>query len=413
MNISNYLLSISSKKIKYGLMRTKQLLSACNNPHKKIYSIQIAGTNGKGSVSALLSNILAQGGYQVGLFSSPHLIKLNERIRINNQLIPDDMIKEFVVQYQNDIKKIEPSFFELLTVISIWYFNKKQVDYCILETGLGGKFDSVTACENQGIVYTPISMDHHSLLGNTLSLISADKAKAINKNTDFIFSSNQPLIARNNLIYEAKKQNLIISFNSKILDNITLKNLYGIHQMQNAALAKNVINYLNKEKIIKINIQDINMGIENTIWHGRFQILNQNPLIIFDVAHNQSSLECFIKSFNHYINKKNIDKKYLLCAFERNKKIKTVLKKYENKFHQIICSETNIRDSMPAQEIATIFQNKKNTIIENKINKAMEFSIEKLKENDILVIIGSHFLGPSINSFFKNCFALDHKRLLT
>ena len=195
MNISNYLLSISSKKIKYGLMRTKQLLSACNNPHKKIYSIQIAGTNGKGSVSALLSNILAQGGYQVGLFSSPHLIKLNERIRINNQLIPDDMIKEFVVQYQNDIKKIEPSFFELLTAMSAWYFNKQQVDYCILETGLGGKFDSVTACENQGIVYTPISMDHHSLLGNTLSLISANKAKAINKNTDFIFSSNQPLIA--------------------------------------------------------------------------------------------------------------------------------------------------------------------------------------------------------------------------
>ncbi|MAX30096.1 MAG: hypothetical protein CMG14_04255 [Candidatus Marinimicrobia bacterium] len=413
MNISNYLLSISSKKIKYGLKRTKQLLSACNNPHKKLYSIQIAGTNGKGSVSALLSNILAQGGYKVGLFSSPHLVKLNERIRINNQLIQDNMIKEFVVQYQNDIKKIEPSFFELLTVIAVWYFNKQQVNFCILETGLGGKFDSVTACQNQGIVYTPISMDHHFLLGNTLSLISADKAKAINKNTDFIFSSHQPLIAKNNLIHEAKKQNLIIKFNNKTSETVSLKNLYGTHQIQNAALTKDVVNYLNKEKIINMNIKDINMGIENTVWHGRFQILNDNPLIIFDVAHNQSSLECFINSFNNYINKKNINKKYLLCAFERNKKIKTILKKYEKKFDQIICSETNIRDSMPAKEIAAIFTSQDKTIVKSKINKAMELSIKKLEKNDILVIIGSHFLGPSVNSFFKNCFALDYKRLLT
>jgi len=413
MNISNYLLSISSKKIKYGLKRTRKLLNACNNPHEKIYSIQIVGTNGKGSVSALLSNILAQGGYKVGLFSSPHLVKLNERIRINNQFIQDYIIKKFVKQYQNDIKKIEPSFFELLTVISVWYFNKKKVDYCILETGLGGKFDSVTACKNQGIVYTPISMDHHSLLGNTLSLISTNKAKAINQNTQFIFSSNQSLVAKNILIKEAKKQNLTIRFNKKISDNISLKNLYGIHQIQNANLSKIVINYLNKEEIINIDIKDINKGIKNTVWHGRFQIINKNPLIIFDVAHNQSSLECFIKNFNSYIYKKNINKKYLLCAFERNKKIKTTLKNYEKKFHQIICSETNIRDSMPAQEIATIFNNKDKIFIEKKINQAIEFSISKLKENDILVIIGSHFLGPSVNSFFKNCFALDYKRLLT
>lgn len=413
MNISNYLLSISSKKIKYGLKRTKQLLKACHNPHEKIYSIQIVGTNGKGSVSALLSNILAQGGYKVGLFSSPHLVKLNERIRINNQLIQDDIIKKFVKQYQNDIKKIEPSFFELLTVISVWYFNKTEVDYCILETGLGGKFDSVTACENQGLIYTPISMDHHSLLGNTLSLIATNKAKAINQNTQFIFSSAQPLIAKNILIKEAKKQNLTIRFKKKISDNISLKNLYGIHQIQNADLSKNVINYLNKEKIINIDIKDINKGIENTAWPGRFQIINKNPLIIFDVAHNQSSLECFIKSFNTYINKKNINKKYLLCAFERNKKIKSTLKKYEKEFHQIICSETNIRDSMPAQEIVTVFKNKDKILIEKKINKAIESSVSKLEENDIFVIIGSHFLGPSVNSFFKNCFALDYKRLLT
>tara|TARA_B110001454_G_scaffold7846_1_gene7495 strand:+ start:6533 stop:7774 length:1242 start_codon:yes stop_codon:yes gene_type:complete len=413
MNISDYLLSISSKKIKYGLKRTKQLLNVCHNPHKKVYSIQIVGTNGKGSISALLSSILSHGGYRVGLFSSPHLVKLNERIRINHQLIQDDIIKQFVNNYKNEIKAIKPSFFELLTVISVWYFNKQKVDYCILETGLGGKFDSVTACENQGIIFTPISMDHHSLLGNTLSLISIDKSKAINKNTQFIFSSNQPLIAKNILIKEAKIHNLNLMFPNTITTNISLKNLYGLHQIQNANLAQIVVDYLKKKNIINISTKNMKIGIKNTIWHGRFQILNKKPLIIFDVAHNQSSLDCFIKSFDDYIDKKKINQKYLLCAFERNKKIKTTLKKYGNKFHQIICSETNIRNSMPAKEIAIIFGNKNNIIIEKHINNAMKLSIEKLKENDTLVIIGSHFLGTAINSFFKNCFALDHKRILT
>ncbi len=413
MNITDYLLNISSKKIKYGLKRTKQLLKACNNPQKKVYSIQIAGTNGKGSISALLSSTLIQGGYKVGLFSSPHLVKLNERIRINNKLIHDNIIKSFVEKYETEIKKIEPSFFELLTAIAIWYFYKQKVDYCILETGLGGKFDSVTACENQGIIYSPISMDHHSLLGNTLSLIAKDKSQAINKNTEFIFSSNQRLIAKNILIQEAKKYHLTIMFPKKIKDNISLKNLYGIHQRQNAALVKHIIDYLNKKNIIQISQQNITIGLTNTIWHGRFQILKKNPLIIFDVAHNQSSLDCFIKSFKSYIDKKNIHKKYLLCAFERNKKIKTSLKKYENQFDQIICSETNIRDSMPAKEIANIFKNTNNIFIEKDVNKAIEFSYKTLNKHDSLVIIGSHFLGPSINSFFKNCFALDYKRLLT
>ena len=413
MNITDYLLNISSKKIKYGLKRTKQLLKACNNPQKKVYSIQIAGTNGKGSISALLSSTLIQGGYKVGLFSSPHLVKLNERIRINNKLIHDNIIKSFVEKYETEIKKIEPSFFELLTAIAIWYFYKQKVDYCILETGLGGKFDSVTACENQGIIYSPISMDHHSLLGNTLSLIAQDKSQAINKNTEFIFSSNQRLIAKNILIHEAKKYHLTIMFPNKIKDNISLKNLYGIHQIQNAALVKHIIDYLNKKNIIQISQQSITIGLTNTIWHGRFQILKKNPLIIFDVAHNQSSLDCFIKSFKSYIDKKNIHKKYLLCAFERNKKIKTSLKKYENQFNQIICSETNIRDSMPAKEIANIFKNTNNIFIEKDVNKAIEFSYKTLNKHDSLVIIGSHFLGPSINSFFKNCFALDYKRLLT
>lgn len=413
MNIIDYLLSISSKKIKYGLSRTEKLLKACDNPHQKVFSIQIVGTNGKGSVAAMLSSIISSSGYTVGLFSSPHLVKINERIRINNKLIEDKVFQQFITKYKKKIELIEPSFFELLTVIAIWYFHKSKVDYCILETGLGGRYDSVTACDNQGVVFTPISMDHHSLLGNTLSLIATDKSKAINKNTQFVFSSLQGNRVIEIIEKQANKYDLQLMLSKKMKNNILLKNLYGLHQLENAELSKRVISYLNDKKIINVSKKQILSGIRNTVWFGRFQIIKKKPTVIFDVAHNKSSIESFMNSFKYFRKKNNFKKTYLLCAFERNKKIKSKLKYYENLFDYIICSETSIRDSMPVNDIALIFRNKKKIVIKPNLFNAIEYSMSKINEKDVLLIMGSHFMGPAINRFFKNCFALDHKRLLT
>ncbi len=413
MDIVDYLLSISSKKIKYGLKRTEELLKVCNSPHKKVYSIQVVGTNGKGSVAAFLSSIISSAGYKVGLFSSPHLVSLNERIRINNELIKDEDLKKFIKKYKKAIRLIEPSFFELLTVIAVWYFHQKNVNYCILETGLGGRFDSVTACENQGVVFTPISMDHHSLLGHTLSLIATDKSKAINRNTQFSFSSKQSASVMEILDRQAKQNNLKLMLVNQAVPEKLSSHLYGAHQSDNAKLSKTVVNYLIKKNIINASDQAIERGLKNTVWHGRFQIVQINPTVIFDVAHNKASIECFMKSVNTYIKNKAIQKKYLVCAFERNKKIKSTLKKYEKIFNQIICSETNIRDSMPAHDIASVFRGSKNIIIQKNINKAIAFGLENTHKQDVVIILGSHFLGPAVNSFFKNCFALDHKRLLS
>ena len=413
MDIADYLLSISSKKIKYGLKRTEELLKACDSPHKKVYSIQIVGTNGKGSVAAFLSSIISSAGYKVGLFSSPHLVNLNERIRINNDLIEDEVLKKFIKKYEEAIRLIEPSFFELLTVIAVWYFHQNNVNYCVLETGLGGRFDSVTACENQGVIFTPISMDHHSLLGHTLSLIATDKSKAINRNTQFSFSSKQPASVMEILDRQAKQNNLKIILVNQAIPNKLLSHLYGTHQSDNAKLSKTVVHYLIKKNIINASDQVIDMGLKNTVWHGRFQIIQTNPTVIFDVAHNKASIECFMESVNAYTKNKALQKKYLVCAFERNKKIKSTLKKHEKMFDQILCSETNIRHSMPAEDIASVFRGSKNIIIQKNINKAIAHGLENAQNKDVVIILGSHFLGPAVNSFFKNCFALDHKRLLS
>ena len=185
------LYKLTSQAIKYGLERTKLHLKACNNPHLNLNLIQIAGTNGKGTTSAMIANVLIQNKYKTGLFTSPHLVSVHERIQINYNYISDQFIDEFINNYQSDIKQIQPSFFEVITVMSLCYFVKKKVDVAVLETGLGGRLDSVTATRPKILIYTSIDYDHMHILGDTIEKIAYEKAGAITKKTDIIVSCQQ------------------------------------------------------------------------------------------------------------------------------------------------------------------------------------------------------------------------------
>ena len=182
-----------------------------------------------------------------------------------------------------------------------------------------------------------------------------------------------------------------------------LKHLTGKHQIENANLAYSAIQLLNKKNITKINKKSISESFYNTRWEGRFQIIVKKPLIIYDVAHNKESLKCFLNTFTSYIKNKTYKTKYLLCAFEKNKKIKTSIKQYEKYFDHIICTETNIRRSMPANHLSQIFNNAKTKEIKS-IQLAINYIKEKAIKEDLVVIIGSHFIAPFIHRKFKNCF---------
>ena len=230
----SYLLSLETKGIKLGLERTYNILSACNNPQEKIKIIQVVGTNGKGSTSAMIANILKHANYKVGLYTSPHLYKINERIRVNGQSISDDSIIEFINKYQKQIETFNISFFEAMTAIALWYFNNQKVDIAILETGLGGRLDSVSACIPELVVFTPVSLDHQHILGDTIEQIAVEKAGAIKLGVPCI-SSNQQLEVKQIFNSYAKK------FNTKV-DYIDIQckypvNLNGKHQKMNANLA--------------------------------------------------------------------------------------------------------------------------------------------------------------------------------
>ena len=387
-----YLHSLETRGIKLGLKRTQLLLENCNNPQKNLRCIQIAGTNGKGSVSAMISNALIFSGYKVGLYTSPHLINLNERIRINGIPISNLEISIIVKKYKKEIEKNSSSFFEAMTMIAFTFFKKNNVDIAILETGLGGKFDSVTTCFPEATVITPISMDHKEILGDTIEKIAEEKFGII-KNNIPIFSSAQKNKVKRNLKKRAieKKAPLFIC-NYK--DNIKPIFLKGKHQKENAQLAYDVISYL-----FKIDKKKIIRSIEKTKWHGRYQILQKNPLIIFDVGHNDEGIKSFLEE---YQKEKIKGKRYLIIVLQNRKKINQTRNIINKLFDQIICSETDNQFSMKASKLATFFNKKAKQI--KDINKAINHINQKLEKNDSLAIVGSHYLGKSIQRVYKNNF---------
>ena len=396
MNGIEYLLSIESRGIKLGLKRTEKIFNSCGNPHDKLPVIQVAGTNGKGSICAMLANIFMSANYKTGLFTSPHLVNVNERIRINGQPISNDKINHFVEKYKNDIEKIEATFFETITTLACWYFNKHNVDIAIMETGLGGRFDSVTICNPIATVFTPISIDHTEILGKSINEIAIEKA-GIMKNNIPCYSSKQNILVKNTLKSAANKIGSKIYFLDK--HNFHYKtNILGEKQKENMNLAVTIIKNL---KDYSINEDAIKIGLKNLKWPGRNQFIQKLPTIIFDVAHNSESIKAFINYYNTLCIKGN---SILIIALYFRKQIYDIIPIIESTFNKIICTEADIRNPMPADKLANYFHSCKNIeVIQNPIF-AIKKGLRHLKNEDGLAIIGTHHFGPSIKKIFKISF---------
>ena len=397
MDSIQYLTQIESKGIKLGLKRTQELMTRCNNPHLGLPTIQVAGTNGKGSVCAMLANIFKVAGYKTGLFTSPHLFSLNERIRINNMPILNSEIDEFVKLNKKHIETTNATFFESITAMSFWFFKKNNVDIAIMETGLGGRLDSVSICEPIATVITPISLDHIEILGTTLSKIAFEKAGIIKKGIPCIIAK-QDKNAFNVILKQGQNLGAPIHLaDSKLSKNMYI-NIPGNIQRENAQLAIATIEKINQFNIAK---SDIITGLQTVNWLGRNQYLQKNPIVIFDVGHNVSGIKTFIEYFSTLT---IIGQSTLVIALEARKNIISIIPLIEKIFTTIICTQTDGRSPMLAEELSKYFttKNKLKIIINSK--DAIKYGLDNIASNDALAIIGSHYLGPPINSIFNISF---------
>ncbi len=409
--------SIGRFGIKPGLERMTKLMELLGNPHKKIKVLHIAGTNGKGSTAAFLSKILEEGGYRVGLYTSPYLDAFTNRMAINGKDIPEDrlveivnMIKPMVDDISNDSVLGQMTEFEVVTCIAFYYFADQAVDFVVLEVGLGGRLDATNVVESPMVaVVTNIGLEHTEVLGDTIEKIAGEKAGIIKEGTPVVTAvpklealqviqqkcqeMNAPLFnVRENVNIEKKSLSLDGQFfhylNSQ---GLQLKDLFisllGEHQIINASTAIAVIEVL-QERGFHIPEASIREGLKATRWAGRLEVMGKEPLLILDAAHNIDGVRSLKKALQEQV---DYEKLVLVIGILGDKAVDDMLKEIIPLADKIIITKPDSPRAAEPETIADVAE--KYTphpiILEDSIPRAVKIALSLAEPKDLVVISGS------------------------
>ena len=361
---------------KANLDNTHYLDRFFGHPHKKFRTIHIAGTNGKGSVSSMLASVLTESGYKTGLYTSPHLVDYRERVRINGVMIPENDVVDFVEKCRNIIEEIKPSFFELTTALAFWYFAKEKVDVAIIETGMGGRLDCTNIITPELSVITNIAFDHTEFLGDTLAKIAAEKAGIIKNKipvvigerhteTEIVFSEKAGECDSDIVFAEdfVKCEYVPSPFRHSELDsesphnynlyslNLTLScPLTGNYQTKNIATAFASLEILKQKFSISEDaiINGFKNVKENSGIRGRWEMLQQNPLVVCDTGHNPHGIKEVVKN----IEACKYNKLFMVIGMVNDKDINSVLALLPRDAYYIF-TQASVPRALDAHELFT------------------------------------------------------------
>jgi dihydrofolate synthase/folylpolyglutamate synthase len=404
---------IGAAAYKANLDNTWALMNALDSPEKKIKTIHIAGTNGKGSTSHMLAAAFQQAGYKTGLYTSPHLIDFRERIKINGKMISKQAVVKFVEQHQKTFDQIEPSFFEWTVALAFDYFSRKKVDIAIVETGLGGRLDSTNVIHPELSIITNISFDHMNLLGATLPLIATEKAGIIKENTPVLIGETQkeikpvftskakighsPLFFADELISVKsvkqihKKNDLFLEMNFNESTKKIICDLPGLYQTRNIKTVLSAIAIINSTTAFKINSKQIVAALKNvksqTGLMGRWQILKNKPLVIADTGHNEAGIKEVIKNIK---NTKH-EKLHFVLGMVNDKEVDKILQLLPKKAIYYFCKASIPRalDEALLKENAQQFNLKGNCY--TNVQDALFAALQIASSKDLIFIGGSTF----------------------
>jgi len=401
-----------AKAYKADLKNTIALCGFLNNPEKKIKTVHVAGTNGKGSVSHMLAAVLQNNGYKTGLYTSPHLKDFRERIKIDGEMMDEEFLVDFVEKTKGISEEIEPSFFELTFVMALDYFAFKKVDVAIIETGLGGRLDSTNVVTPLLSVITNVSFDHMDILGNTIEKIAIEKAGIIKENvpvvigertreTENVFKTkakemNAPVFfAEDNYeiissVYQSSSLELEIA-NKKSGENIRLLlDLNGVYQQKNIITTLAAIDVLKDH--FSLQTERIFNALANvkklTGLFGRWEVINEKPTVVLDVAHNEDG----IKQLMLQIGKLNFNHLHIIFGMVKDKEIKKVLCQLPCTASYYFTKAHNPRalNQFELQTMAKQFDLKGETFVD--VNKALKAAMKNASENDLVIVCGSVFV---------------------
>ncbi|MBF0411333.1 MAG: bifunctional folylpolyglutamate synthase/dihydrofolate synthase [Desulfamplus sp.] len=425
--------------IKLELKTITDILERLGSPQKKFCSIHIAGTNGKGSIASYMASILRSSGFKTGLYTSPHLIKFNERFCINGEMVSDeDVVESFLAVKQADTGERKATFFEISTAMAFYLFAKAGVEWAVIETGMGGRLDATNVLQPAVTVISNLSIEHTEYLGNTLEEIAAEKGGIIKQDTPLVTGVNQEsaIAVLNDIaekksasVYQYGKEFTVVEVESEMESkseckmgigtrftykgiNVVWQNmetrLSGPHQIQNSALALAA-----SELLIKQNIGDeqhwltedsIRRGLAGTIWPGRLEYIMQKPLVLIDGAHNLDAAE----NLGKYLQKHHASKLTMIIGILKDKPYKEMLQYMLPYANRVIFTRAKIDRSLDPQILKDFSINVMNVdakvyIIEN-VEDAVENAIKSTSETDCICIAGSLYVaGEARDKILRDC----------
>jgi len=393
--------------IKLGLSTIRKILSGIGNPQDKFSCIHVAGTNGKGSIASALSTIFYSSGYNVGLYTSPHLVHFNERICINNRPISNDhMVKAYLAVKNAHHGSREPTFFEFSTAMALWEFARQKVDWAIIETGMGGRLDATNVMHPKLCIISNISLEHQLYLGNTISKIADEKGGIIKRRVPVITAVKQksaavalkkiadsksaPFYRLGNAFRIRKNPDKTFSYFGIHHNWRNLKTgLTGNHQIENAALVLAACEILN-QKYTDIAFETIKSGIETNKWPGRLEIISKRPLVILDGAHNRVAA----KALSMYISDHLADRSVtLVIGILDDKPYAVMLKSLLPACKKVVLTCPDIDRALPAEQLFPIAKEIIPDVeIISNVGKAVTHCIDTASPDEVICVAGSLYV---------------------
>ncbi len=418
----------------FDLRRMDELMLRLGNPHQAARSVHITGTKGKGSTAAMMASVLTAAGYTTGLNTSPHLVDLRERIKIDGRFIAEEELAALVERLKPEIEVVnqeatygELTTFEVLTALAFYYFKEKGVDFQVMEVGLGGRLDATNIINPEVSVITSISFDHTEVLGNSLTEIAGEKAGIIKQGGVVVIAPQPGDVVRVIAEAAARRGAKLVRVGSDVtwqsLDFDLDRQLFevrgrlgsyrlaipllGCHQLNNAATAVAALEVL-VEKGFNISADNIAHGLAQVSWPGRFQILRRHPLIVADGAHNLDSVQRLRETLEQYFGLStrsspkevtpakglpHIDRAILIMGASFDKKLSSVISELLPLFDKVIVTRSlHPRAAAPAALVAEFAKHGVETLVTDNVPEALSLAVTLAGDSDLICVTGSLFV---------------------
>lgn len=416
-NALEYLYGLQVHGIKFGLSSTERLLKRLGNPHKRLSVIHIAGTNGKGSVAATVASILKELRLKVGLYTSPHLVRFNERIVVNNRQISDKKVVDLFRKVKEVVDDSEPpTYFEMVTAMALKHFADQKVDWAVIEVGMGGRLDATNVVDPTVCAITTLGLEHKEYLGTTLAAIAKEKAGIVKPGVPVVTGVRKPkpLAVIKTVSQDVGAPLFVQGIDFRAIprkggsldffgQGVEFKGLSlalkGRHQRLNTGLALGVLENLWLRGLISLNENAVRRALANVYWPGRLETVLKNPTMILDGAHNPDAATALKKAlFSEFPHKRLIT----VLGVMSDKDAREIAKRLAPVSHRLILTRTAYERGMNPDKLlgkVSAFNSRAEAVAD--LGKALKRARRLAKKDDLILVTGSLYLVGEVKEFLE------------